>query len=145
MEVISPKRAAFPRQPAAFFYHPDDFSGRIGCQHPLYILRTSEVHDSLDDIRAMNPEINGSFIRVPKQPLNPLRDQIVFLSLLQWVTFLSPYSHNQGIQSNLICPTPPLLSPANGNAREARSSMRAVSRSRRCWKRFTARAVLRVF
>ena len=121
MEVISPKRTAFPRQPAAFFHHLDDLSGRIGRQHPLNIFRISEVHDSLDDIRAMNPEINGFFIRVPKQPLNSLRDQIVFLSLLQPVTFLSPYSHNQGIQSNLICSTPPLIPNANRPARQTRS------------------------
>ncbi len=123
MEVIPPKRTAFPRQPAAFFHHLDDFSRGISPQHPLHILWISKVHDSLDDIRAMNPKINGPFIRVPKQPLNPLRDQIGFPSFFQSITFLSSFSHSQGIQSNLICSTPPLIPNANRTARQTRVSI----------------------
>jgi len=88
MEVIPPKRSAFSRQPAAFFHHFDDLGGRIRSKHPAHIPRIAIVHDSMNDIKAMSPKIEGLLIRVPKQPLNSLRNQIVPLAFPESLWFL---------------------------------------------------------
>jgi hypothetical protein len=72
----------------------------------------------MNDIKAMSPKIDGLLIRVPKQPLNSLRNQIVPLAFPESLWFLTHSVHNAGPNTKFSSPacSPNVWEPTRRNS-----------------------------